>query len=125
MHARSSNPSSRSCCSAPTVNEVVAITRTPETVSRPAEGRFGGYDRPESLAGAYAGLDRLLIIPALDADKFEVPEERIKEIRAVLTVVDARVVFGSGQYVGLAPELAPAIPEWAPAKYVGGYYNTK
>ena len=30
--------------------EVVAITRTPETVSAPAQGRFGDYDRPDSLA---------------------------------------------------------------------------
>jgi hypothetical protein len=43
-------------------HEVVAITRTPEPVSRPAQGRFGDYDRPESLVKAYADLDRLLII---------------------------------------------------------------
>src|SRR5258705_10258633 len=47
-------------------HEVVAITRTPETVSAPAHGQFGDYDRPESLATAYAGLDRLLIIPTPD-----------------------------------------------------------
>jgi len=50
-------------------HEAVAITRTPETVSGPAQGRFGDYNRPESLAEAYAGLDRLLIIPTLDAGK--------------------------------------------------------
>jgi NAD(P)H dehydrogenase (quinone) len=32
-------------------HEVVAVTRTPETVSGPAQGRFGDYNRPESLAG--------------------------------------------------------------------------
>jgi NAD(P)H dehydrogenase (quinone) len=53
----------------PDGHEVVAITRTPETVSGPAQGRFGDYNRPESLAEAYAGLDRLLIIPTLDAGK--------------------------------------------------------
>ncbi len=42
-------------------HEVVAITRTPETISGSAHARFGDYDRPESLAEAYAGLDRLLI----------------------------------------------------------------
>jgi len=47
-------------------HEVVAITRTPEAVSGPAQGRFGDYDRPESLAEAYAGLDRLLIITTVD-----------------------------------------------------------
>jgi putative NADH-flavin reductase len=34
-------------------HEVVAIRRTPETVSAPAQGRFGDYNRPESLAKAY------------------------------------------------------------------------
>src|SRR5260221_11359937 len=50
-------------------HEVAAITRTPETVSGPAQGRFGDYNRPESLAEAYAGLDRLLIIPTVDPGK--------------------------------------------------------
>jgi NAD(P)H dehydrogenase (quinone) len=43
-------------------HKIVAISRTPGTVSGRAEGRLGDYDRPESLAKAYAGLDRLLII---------------------------------------------------------------
>ena len=50
-------------------HSVVAISRTPETVASPAQGRFGDYDRPESLAKAYAGLDRLLIISTVDAVK--------------------------------------------------------
>src|SRR5258707_3399782 len=49
--------------------EVVASTRTPVTVPGPAQGRFGDYNRPESLAEAYAGLDRLLIIPTVDPGK--------------------------------------------------------
>src|SRR5258706_7676479 len=47
-------------------HEVVAITRTPETVSGSAQARFGDYNQAESLAKAYAGLDRLLIIPTLE-----------------------------------------------------------
>src|SRR6266571_3471424 len=50
-------------------HEVVAITRTPETVSGPAQGRFGDYNHPESLVKAYADLDRLLIIPTVDPVK--------------------------------------------------------
>ena len=49
-------------------HEVVAITRTPETVAGAAQGRFGDYDRPESLAKTYAGLDRLLIISTVDPE---------------------------------------------------------
>jgi uncharacterized protein YbjT (DUF2867 family) len=52
----------------PDGHEVVAITRTPETVSGPAQGRFGDYNRPESLAEAYAGLDRLVIISTVDQE---------------------------------------------------------
>jgi NAD(P)H dehydrogenase (quinone) len=47
-------------------HELVAITRTPETVSGSAQRRFGDYNRPETLAEAYAGLDRLIIIPTLE-----------------------------------------------------------
>src|SRR5215211_6463421 len=47
-------------------HEVVAITRTPDTVAAPAQGRFGDYNQAESLAAAYAGLDGLLIIPTSD-----------------------------------------------------------
>src|SRR5260370_41527426 len=53
----------------PDWHEVAAISRTPETINAPAQGRFGDYNRPESLAEAYAELDRLLIIPSLDAGK--------------------------------------------------------
>src|SRR5260370_32547192 len=55
----------------PDGHEVAAISRTPETINAPAQGRFGVYNRPESLAEAYAGLDHLLIIPSLDARKRE------------------------------------------------------
>jgi len=66
-------------------HEIVAITRTPETVSAPAQGRFGDYNRPESLAQAYAGLDRLLIIPTVD------PTRRIAQDAAA---IDAAVKAG-------------------------------
>lgn len=49
-------------------HEVVAITRTPEARSGTAQVRFGDYDRPESLAQAYAGLDRLLLITTVDPE---------------------------------------------------------
>jgi NAD(P)H dehydrogenase (quinone) len=55
-------------------HEVVAITRTPETVSGPAQGRFGDYNRPESLVKVYVttvdpelGKRGAQVIDALDA----------------------------------------------------------
>src|SRR5205823_6427456 len=45
----------------------VAISRSPDKVSAPGvESRFGDFDRPGSLDEAFAGLDRLLIIPSSD-----------------------------------------------------------
>jgi NAD(P)H dehydrogenase (quinone) len=45
---------------------VVGISRTPERVQGPAEGRHGDYDVPQSLMRAYEGLDSLLLIPSVD-----------------------------------------------------------
>lgn len=61
----------------------------------------------------------------LSADYFTISEDEIKNISSVLTVVDGRVVFGTGKYNNLAPQLPEIIPAWSPIKYFGGYYNTK
>jgi len=42
--------------------EVVGVSRTPDATAG-FETRFGDYDQPDSLDAAYAGLDRLLLIP--------------------------------------------------------------
>src|SRR5260370_25846268 len=74
-------------------HEIVAITRTPETVSGPAQGRFGDYNRPDSLAEAYAGLDRLLIIPTL---------EPVKRAAQNIAAIDAAVGAGVKHIVFMA-----------------------
>jgi NAD(P)H dehydrogenase (quinone) len=45
---------------------IVGISRAPATIPPPFEGRRGDYDEPASLATAYKGLDRLLLIPSAD-----------------------------------------------------------
>lgn len=61
----------------------------------------------------------------LNKDYFTIPDEEIKTISSVLTVVDGRVVFGAEDYSELSPKLSETLPEWSPVKYFGGYYNTK
>jgi len=61
----------------------------------------------------------------LDKDFFSIPDDEIKSITSVLTVVDGRVVFGAQEYSDLAPKLPETIPSWSPIKYFGGYYNSK
>jgi len=76
-------------------HEVVAITRAPETVSGPAQGRFGDYDRPESLAEAYAGLDRLLIITTVDPKPGKRGAQNVAAINAAVRASVKHIVFMS------------------------------
>src|SRR5665213_1189424 len=45
-------------------HRIVAISRSPQSIQECSEARFGDYNQPESLARAYAGLDRLVLIPS-------------------------------------------------------------
>jgi len=62
---------------------------------------------------------------SLSKDYLTIPDDEIRTISSVLTVVDGRVVFGAQEYSNLAPKLPETIPAWSPIKYFGGYYNTK
>jgi NAD(P)H dehydrogenase (quinone) len=88
-------------------HEVVAITRTPETVSGPAEGRFGDYNRPESLAKAYAGLDRLLIISTVDPEPGKRGAQHVAAIDAAVRAGVKHIVFTSA--AGTRQEEEPAL----------------
>jgi predicted amidohydrolase YtcJ len=59
----------------------------------------------------------------LDRDYFTIPDEQIKSISSVLTIMDGRVVFGAQEYGSLSPKLPDILPVWSPVKYFGGYYN--
>src|SRR5258706_3465585 len=86
-------------------HQVVAISRTPETVPAPAQGRFGDYNRPESLAAAYAGLDRLLIISTVDAERRTA--QNIAAIDAAVKASVKHIVFMSA--AGTRQEEEPAL----------------
>jgi len=57
----------------------------------------------------------------LSADYFAVPDEEVKGIESVLTVVDGKVVYGAGPFSDLSPPLPPASPDWSPVRKYGGY----
>ena len=87
-------------------HEIVAITRAPETLSGPAEARLGDYNRPESLAEAYAGLDRLLIITTVDPQPGKRGAQNVAAIDAAVKAGVKHVVFMSA--VGTREEEEPA-----------------
>jgi predicted amidohydrolase YtcJ len=56
----------------------------------------------------------------LSSDYFTVPEYEIASLSSVLTVVDGRIVFGTGEYANLSPQLPEPLPQWSPTKHFGG-----
>jgi predicted amidohydrolase YtcJ len=66
---------------------------------------------------------QLADLAVLSADYFSVPEEDIKRIESVLTVVGGKIVYGSGAFAALAPPPLPVVPDWSPVKAYGGYHR--
>ena len=76
------------------------------------EGKKGGVS-----VGQFADL------AVLSADYFTVPEEEIKGIEAVLTLMGGKIVYGSGDFAPLAPPMPPVSPDWSPVASYGGYHR--
>ena len=63
-------------------------------------------------------LGQLADLAVLSADYFAVPEEEIKRIESVLTIVGGKVVYGAKEFSKLTPAPLPVSPDWSPD---GGY----
>jgi predicted amidohydrolase YtcJ len=60
-------------------------------------------------------------LAALSDDYFSVPDDEIKSLTSVLTMVAGRVVHGDHEFKDLAPPLPAAMPDWSPVRTDGGY----
>lgn len=80
---------------------------------------FSGEDKSKGILvpGAFADF------AVLSADYFHVPDEEIKEITSVLTVVDGKVVYGAEEFSNYSPAPLPVSPVWAPVNKYPGYYQ--
>lgn len=58
-------------------------------------------------------------IAVLSSDYFTVPEEEIKDLESLLTIMGGQVVYGDDEYKNLSPELPPASPDWSPTGVYG------
>ena len=76
-------------------HNVIAVSRTPEKAGPGVEGRFGDYDRPDTLAQAYAGLDRLLLIPTSDQRPGKRGEQNVTAIKAAIQAGVKHIVLMS------------------------------
>ncbi|HEY0062205.1 MAG TPA: amidohydrolase [Telluria sp.] len=62
-------------------------------------------------------------LAVLSADFFTVPEDDIKAIESVLTVVDGKVVYADAEFTSHAPPALPVLPDWSPVKTVSGHWR--
>jgi NAD(P)H dehydrogenase (quinone) len=83
--------------------DIVAISRTPE-VADGVEGRFGDYDDPASLASAYAGLDRLILIPTTDLRPGARAAQTVGAVAAAAKAGVGHIVYVSSLGASDAPE---------------------
>ncbi|GAC1448900.1 MAG: hypothetical protein PVSMB11_10360 [Desulfuromonadaceae bacterium] len=68
---------------------------------------------------------QLADLALLSADYFTVPEEEIRGIESLLTIVGGKVVYAAGDFGALAPPPLPVSPDWSPTGRYGGYYRGK
>ena len=64
---------------------------------------------------------QLADLAVLSADYFSIPEEEIKHLESVLTVVGGKIVYATEEFSKLAPLALPVSPSWSPITGYGGY----
>jgi predicted amidohydrolase YtcJ len=69
-------------------------------------------------AGKFADL------AILSDDYFSVPEEQVKRIESVLTVVGGKIVSAGATFTRFSPPSLPVSPSWSPVGFYGGYART-
>jgi predicted amidohydrolase YtcJ len=78
------------------------------------------FSTEDGKKGALA-LGQLADLAVLSGDYFSIPEEEIKHLESVLTIVGGNVVYASEEFSKLAPPAVPVSPSWSPVKRYGGY----
>ncbi len=78
------------------------------------------------LSGEEAGKGAIAVgqlgdLAVLSSDYFAVPEEEIKGIQSVLTVVGGKVLYAAEPFAEHGPPLLPVTPDWSPVALYGGY----
>src|SRR5579862_1046911 len=64
---------------------------------------------------------QLADLAVLSADYFSIPDEEIKQLESVLTIVGGKIVYATDEFSKLAPPALPVSPSWSPVKEYGGY----
>jgi predicted amidohydrolase YtcJ len=66
-------------------------------------------------------VGQLADLAVLSADYLDIPEEEIRSLQSVLTIVGGKPVYGAGPFRDEAPSAIPVLPDWSPVAKFGGY----
>jgi len=80
------------------------------------------FSHDEGRKGQIAA-GQLADLALLSRDYFAISETDIGDLYAELTVMNGRIVHGSGDFADLAPPLPPASPDWSPVNRFGGHWS--
>jgi predicted amidohydrolase YtcJ len=78
------------------------------------------FSSEEGKKGSIA-TGQLADLAVLSADYFSIPQEQIKQLESVLTMVGGKVVYAAREFLKLAPPPLPVSPDWSPVKTYSGY----
>jgi predicted amidohydrolase YtcJ len=78
------------------------------------------FSTEDGKKGALA-TGQLADLAVLSGDYFSIPQEEIKQLESVLTIVAGKVVYATEEFSKLAPPALPVSPSWSPVNAYGGY----
>ncbi|MDR3501703.1 MAG: amidohydrolase [Legionella sp.] len=82
------------------------------------------FSNEEESKGSFLP-NQLADFAVLSKNFFQVPDEEIKDIYSLMTVVGGEIVHACEQFSKFNPPLPPVSPSWSPVKYYGGYNRDK
>lgn len=85
--------------------------------------RANAWFSNEDGAKGQIKIGQLADCAVLSADYFSVPEDEIRGIVSVLTVVGGRIVYADDAYRPLDPGVPPAMPDWSPVNFGSRYWK--
>jgi hypothetical protein len=80
------------------------------------------FSNEEGLKGQIA-VGQLADLVVLSDDYLSVPEDQIRQIVSVLTVVSGTVVYADGDFSELDPPIPAPMPDWSPANFGSRYWK--
>lgn len=82
------------------------------------------FSNEENKKGSFVE-NQLADFTVLSKDFFTIPDEEIKNIYSIMTVIGGNIVHASDEFSTYNPPLPPVSPDWSPIRYFGTYGKNK